>query len=88
MLAGIVTTSDQDNPTIAVTLQQVNNFETTIACLQIDDQDYTYIRRDGFPPEYISTVGYTPLADDLIGDANACCAIQANLIDDGLVLVI
>jgi len=88
MLAGVVTTSDQANPAIAVTLQQVNDFKATIAHPQIDNQDYTFIRHHGFAPRYISSVGYTPLADDLIGETNPCCAIQANLIDGGLVLVI
>ncbi|GAB7326198.1 hypothetical protein MBLNU13_g10195t1 [Cladosporium sp. NU13] len=88
MLAGVVTTCDQANPTIAVTLQQVNDFRATIARPQIDSQNYAFIRRHGFAPKYMSSVGYTPLADDLIGNTNACCAIQANLIDGGLVLVI
>lgn len=88
MLAGTVTTSDQKNPTITVTLQQVNDFKATIARPQIDDQNYAFIRGHGFAPRYISSVGYTPLADDLIGNTNACCAIQANMIDGGLILVI
>ena len=88
MLAGRVATSDQRNPTITVTLQQVNDFKATIARPQIDDQNYAFIRGHGFAPRYISSVGYTPLADDLIGDTNVCCTIQANMIDGGLVLVI
>jgi hypothetical protein len=88
MLAGVVTTSDQKKPTVAVTIDQVNNFKATIVRPQIDDQNYTFIRRHGFAPRYISSVGYTPLTDGLIGDVNVCCAIQANLIDGGLVLVI
>lgn len=88
MLAGVVTTNDQANPIIAVTLQQVNDFKATIARPQIDNQDYTFIRHHSFAPRYISSLGCTPLADDYIGDTNACCAIQANLIDGGLILVI
>lgn len=88
MLAGRLTTNDQRNPTITVTLQEVNDFKATIARPQIDDQNYAFVRGHGFAPRYISSVGYTPLADDLIGDTNVCCTIQANMIDGGLVLVI
>lgn len=88
MLAGVVTTSDQSNPTIAVTIDQINDFKASIAHPQSGDQDYAFIRRHGFAPRYISSVGYTPLTDGFIGDTNSCCAIQANLIDGGLVLAI
>jgi hypothetical protein len=88
MLAGVVTTSDSKNPTVAVTIDQVKEFKATIAHPQIDDKNYTFIRNHGFAPRYISSAGYTPLTDGLIGDVNACCAIQADLIDGGLILVI
>lgn len=88
MLAGVVTTSDQSNPTIAVTTEQINAFKASIAHPQTGDQNYAFIRDHGFAPRYISSVGYTPLTDGFIGDTNACCAIQANFIDGGLILVI
>ena len=88
MLAGVVTTSDSKNPVVAVTIDQVNNFKATIARPQVDDKNYTFVRNHGFAPRYISSAGYTPLTDGFIGDTNACCAIQANLIDGGLVLAI
>lgn len=88
MLAGVVTTSDQNNPTVAVTIELVNDFKATIVHLQNDHQKYADILRLGFAPRFISSVTATPLADDLIRDTNACCAIQANLIDGGLILVI
>jgi hypothetical protein len=88
MLAGVVTTNDQNNPTVAVTIELVNDFKATIVHLQKDHQKYADILRLGFAPRYISSVGTTPLADDLIGDTNACCAIQANFIDGGIILVI
>ena len=88
MLAGVVTTSDQNNPNVAVTIELVNDFKATIAHLQNDHQKYADILRLGFAPRYISSASTTPLADDLIGDTNACCAIQGNLIDGGIILVI
>ncbi|KAM0712604.1 hypothetical protein Q7P35_000050 [Cladosporium inversicolor] len=88
MLAGAVTTSDQNNPTIAVTIDQVNDFKASVAHPQSGDQNYAFLRRHGLAPQYISSVGYTPLTDGFIGNTNACCAIQANLIDGGLVLAV
>lgn len=52
MLAGVVTTSDQKNPTVSVTIDQVNSFKATIAHPQIDDNNYTFFRRHGFAPRY------------------------------------
>lgn len=88
MLAGVVITTDHANPTVAVTLQQVDSFQATIVQLQNNHQNYASFRRQGIAPRYISSLNSTPLTNDLIGDTNSCCVIQANLINGGLVLVI
>jgi hypothetical protein len=88
MLAGVVATSVQANPIITVTLQQVNDFEATIADLKNEHQNYAAVRRQGIAPRYIFDITSTSLASDLIGDTNPCCIIQANLVGGGLILVI
>jgi len=56
MLAGTVTTSDHGNPTVTVTIEQINDFKATIARLQSDQQNYAAIRHQGVAPRYISGV--------------------------------
>ena len=88
MLAGVVATNDQENPTITVTFQQVNDFEATVAYHQNEHPNYETIRGQGIAPRHVSDSSFTSLASDLTQDTNPCCAIQANLIDGGLILVI
>lgn len=88
MLAGTITTIEQDNPTVTVTLQQVNDFQAIIAHLETNRLNYAAVRRQSVPPKWISEIETTPFANDFIDDSNPCCAVQANFIDGGLILVI
>jgi hypothetical protein len=88
MLAGTVTTNSPENPIVTVTLQQVNDFKAIIAHLESNHQDYAALHRRHFPPSLISGLDATPFANDYTTITNPCCAIQANFIEGGLILVI
>lgn len=88
MLAGTITTNEQENPTVDVTLQQVNDFKPIIAHLESNRLNYAAVCRESVPPRWISEIDTTPFANDFVDKTNPCCAIQANFIDGGLILVI
>lgn len=88
MLAGTVTTNDDQKPTVAITLEQVDVFESSIVHLENTHQSYTIIRRQGVAPREISGTALTPLEDGISSNANPSCAIQANFIKGGLILAI
>lgn len=88
MLAGTVSTNDDQKPIVDVTLGQVDGFEPRIAHLEDTHQSYLIVHRQGVAPRQISGPALTPLEDTPSSDTNPSCAIQANFIDGGLVLVI
>lgn len=89
MLAGCVTTTNGNKPTVAFTLEQVENFRASITHLENTRPPYSTIRQRGIPPVYISGTDVTPLEDAFNdSDTNPACAIQANFITGGLILVI
>ena len=88
MLAGTVTTDDQQKPTsITVTPKQVEDFVAAIKHIQGRTQSYQDIYQDGFAPRHLHDINLTPLADEP-RDHSPSCAIQANFINGGLALVI
>ncbi|KAM0692155.1 hypothetical protein Q7P36_008356 [Cladosporium allicinum] len=88
MLAGTVTTDDQQKPTnVTVTPKQVEEFVAAIKHLQGHTQGYHDIYQDGFAPRHLHGIDLTALADKP-GDHSPSCAIQANFINGGLALVI
>lgn len=88
MLAGNVAFNDEQKPVITATLQQVESFSATIKDCSGSVPGYTTICRQNAPPKHITGVDLTPLADDPDAQSSLCCAIQANFIDGGLILVI
>jgi hypothetical protein len=89
MLAGVVTTNKQQKPTsVTVTPNQIEEFTATITHLEGYTQSYQDLCHSGFAPRHIKDVHLTPLANVLEGNHSPSCAIQANFIDGGLILVI
>jgi len=89
MLAGVVNTDDQQKPiNVTVTPKDVEEFEATIKHSKGYAQSYQDINHDGFAPRQIEGIDLTPLANRTEDDHNPSCAIQANFIDNGLILTI
>ena len=89
MLAGTVTTNDQQKPaSVMVASEQVEEFAPTIRYLQGHTRSYNNIRHGGFAPRDIEGIHLTPLANLPEENHSLSCAIQANFIDGGLILVI
>ena len=89
MLAGVVTANDQQKPTkVTVTPKQVEEYAATTKHLEGYIQNYRDLCRGGIAPRYIEGVDLAPLANLPEGEHSSSCAIQANFIDCGLILVI
>jgi hypothetical protein len=84
MLAGTVTINDDSNPTVTVTLQQVDAFQPTITYLSSAFHNYDTLRRHGITPSSISKTQTAPS----VNNTNPCCVIQANFLEGGLIVVI
>lgn len=88
MLAGNVTFNEEHKPVIMATLQQVDGFSATIKDCSGTTPSYINICRQHIPLKHTTGDDLTPLPDDPDARSSPCCAIQANFIDGGLVLVI
>ncbi|KAM0717320.1 hypothetical protein Q7P37_007172 [Cladosporium fusiforme] len=88
MLAGTVTTNDQQKLAVTVTLQQIKNFTPTIAHLESPHDNYVTICQSGIAPASIMGEDFTPLSDKPDPETSPACAIQANFLQGGLILVI
>ena len=89
MLAGVVTTNKKQKPTsVTVTPNQIEEFTATITHLEGYTQSYQRLCHSGFAPCRIEDVHLTPLANVPEGNHSPSCAIQANFVDGGLILVI
>jgi hypothetical protein len=89
MIAGTVITNDQQKPaSVTVTPKQIEEFAAIIKHLEDHTQSYKDICHGGIAPRHIEGIDLTPLANDSEGVQNPSCAIQANFIDGGLLLVI
>jgi hypothetical protein len=88
MLAGTVTTDWPEKPIVTVTLKRVNDFKAIVAHLETHYQNYAALHRQRFSPCLISGTEATLFANDYTTTTNPCCAIQANFIEGGLILVI
>lgn len=87
MLAGNVTNNDQQSLVVKVTLEQIEGFTATITHLEDSHYSYATISQSGVSPIYLDA-DFTPLSDDPDGEANPACAMQANFVEGGLILVI
>ena len=89
MLAGTVTTNGQQKPTsVTVTPDQIKEFTPTIRYLEGYTQSYQDLCYSGSAPTHIEDMHLTPLDNVREGNRGPSCAIQANFIGGGLILVI
>jgi hypothetical protein len=89
MLASTVTTSDHEKPTcVTVTPKQVEELAAIIKHLEGHTQSYQDIYQGSFVPRHLEGFDLIPLANRPEGNHSPSCAIQANFIDGGLILVI
>lgn len=88
MLAGRVYLNEKSHMVIRVTLEEVDSFTASIVDLNGTSESYATIHRHGFAPRYMTGESLIPCSGTSNAADQRACAIQANFIEGGLILVI